>query len=82
MYQEVEEPIDVIAVFEKGRMRPLRFRWKNRVYKIQKVTGDWHSDVGRYRLRHFAVVDQAANYFQLSFDQYDAAWSLTKISVE
>ena len=48
MYQEIsvadpdpegEEPIDVIALFEKGRMRPVRFRWKERVYKIVKVTG-------------------------------------------
>jgi hypothetical protein len=82
MYQEIEEPIDVIALFEKGRMRPVRFRWKERVYRIAKVTGDWQSEVGRYRLRHFAVIDEASNFFELSFDQYDSVWSLAKVSAE
>jgi len=82
MYQDVDEPIDVIAVFEKSRLRPVRFKWKDRVYKVTKVTGSWQSDVGRYRLKHFAVVDTASNFFQLSYDQQEATWSLTKISTE
>ncbi len=91
MYQEIsvadpdpegEESIDVIALFEKGRMRPVRFRWKERVYRIVKVTGDWQSEVGRYRLRHFAVVDEASNFFELSFDQHYSVWKLTRVAVE
>ncbi len=82
MYQEIEEPVDVIALFEKGRMRPLRFRWNEKVYKVVKVTGDWQSEIGRYRLRHFAVQDEASNFFELSFDQYDSVWQLTRIAVE
>jgi len=82
VYQDVEEPIDVIAVFEKSRMRPLRFKWNDRVYRISQVTGMWCSEIGRYRYRHFAVVDDASNFFELSFDERDTAWLLTKISVE
>jgi hypothetical protein len=82
MYQDVEEPIDVIAVFEKSRMRPLRFKWKDKVYKIAKITGVWQSEVGRYKFRHFAVVDECSNFFELSFDQHDTNWTLCKLSVE
>ncbi len=82
VYQDIEEPVDVIAVFEKSKMRPIRFRWKNRVYKISQVTGTWCSEIGRYRYRHFAVMDDASNFFELSFDERDTAWLLTKVMVE
>jgi hypothetical protein len=80
MYQEIEEPVDVIAVFEKGRMSPVRFKWKERVYKISKVTGTWHSEVGKYRLKYYAVMDDSSNFFELSFDERDTCWMLTKTS--
>ncbi len=79
-YQDVEEPIDVIAVFENSRMRPIRFKWKDRVYRVKQVTGTWISEVGRYRHRHFAVVDEATNFFELSFDERDTNWTLTRIA--
>jgi hypothetical protein len=38
MDQEINQPIEVMAVFEKGRMLPVRFRWNGRVVKIVHVT--------------------------------------------
>ncbi len=82
MYQDIEDDIDVIALFEGYKLRPLRFRWNNRVYKITRVTGDWKSDVGQYKLRHFAVLDDASNFFQISYDEKNSHWLLTKLWVE
>ena len=79
-YQDVEEPIDVIAVFECSRMRPIRFKWKDRVYRVKQVTGTWISEIGRYRYRHFAVVDESTNFFELSFGERDTSWTLTRIA--
>jgi len=82
MYQDIEEDIDVIAMFEGYKLKPLKFRWKGRVYKITRVTGDWKTDVGQYKLRHFAVLDQASNFFQISYDEKNSHWLLTKLWVE
>jgi hypothetical protein len=82
MYQDIEEPVDVIAIFENGAMKPLRFRWNGRAIKVHRVTGTWKADVGQSRIRYFAVLDNSANFFQLAYDERNTVWVLNKIWVE
>lgn len=82
MYQDMDDPIDVVVLFQGNKMKPSRFRWKDRVYKVSEVTGDWKTDVGAYRIRHFAVVDNSSNFFQLSYDERKTSWVISKIWVE
>ncbi len=82
MYQDIEESVDVIALFEGGRLQPIKFRWKGRAIKVKQVTGSWKSDVGAHKIRYFAVLDSASNFFQLAYDERNTAWVLNKIWVE
>lgn len=82
MYQDIDEPVDVIVVFENGAMKPIRFRWNGRPIKVQRITGTWKADIGQYRIRYFAVLDDSSNYFQLAYDERNTSWILNKIWVE
>ncbi len=82
MDQEINQPIEVMAVFQKGRMIPLRFRWNKRVIKITKVTGWWRASEGKFRIRHFAVIDENSQFCQISYRERTAEWFLNKIWVE
>ncbi len=82
MYQDLDEPVDVIATFEKGAIKPLRIRWKGRVHKIARVTGTWRSHKGEDRERHFACVDADDNVFQLTYNDRRTDWVIDKIWVE
>jgi uncharacterized protein DUF6504 len=82
MYQDMDEPIEVVVLFEARKMNPVRFRWNGRVYKISEVTGDWKTDVGAYKVHHYAVVDNSSNFFQLTFDERQTSWIISKIWVE
>lgn len=82
MDQEINQPIEVMVVFQKGRMIPVRFRWNGRVIKIAKITGWWRTDEGKFRIRHFAVIDKSSQFFQLSYKERTAEWFLSKIWVE
>ncbi len=82
MYQDLDDPVDVIAAFESRRLRPVRFRWNDCVYKVARVTGTWKSQQGEYQVRHFAVVDTKANFFELTYDERLTNWVLTKTWVE
>lgn len=82
MYQDIDENIDVIAQFTNGKMKPIKFRWKSRPVKVVQVTGRWKTDIGKYRVRHFAVVDESDNFFQLAYNESDMRWLLEKIWVE
>jgi hypothetical protein len=82
MYQDIEESVDVIVLFEAGRLQPIKFRWKGRAIKIKQVTGSWKSDVGAHKIRYFAVLDDSSNFFQLAYDEKNISWMLNKIWVE
>lgn len=82
MYQEIDEPVDVLVLFEKGTLTPQRFRWKGRVHKIERVTGGWHTDKGAFKVRHYAVMDDNANFFQLAYDERATGWKITRVWVE
>jgi len=82
MDQEIDQPIDVIVVFQKGRMVPVRFRWNGRVIKIARVTGRWKAREGKSQIRHFAVLDKDSQFCQLSYRERTGEWFLDKIWME
>ncbi len=82
MYQNLDDEIEVIAVFERRSLKPCRFRWKGKTYKIDRITGDWTSDVGQAKLRYFAIVDSTSNFFQLCYDERAVSWTIAKVWVE
>jgi hypothetical protein len=82
MYQEINDPVDVLALFEGGTLKPQRFRWKGHVHRLAQITGRWKTDRGEFRLRHFAVMDEDANFFQLAYDERTTQWKLTRVWVE
>lgn len=82
MDQEIDQPIDVIAVFQKGSMVPVRFRWNGKVIKIARVTGRWKSSERRFRIKHFAVTDKNSQSCQLSYKERIGEWFLDKIWME
>ena len=43
-FEEIHEPVEVIALFRQGRVSPLKFRWRERIYRVNRINGNWHSD--------------------------------------
>lgn len=82
MYQELNDPVDVLVLFEDGSLKPQRFRWKGRVHRVAQVTGRWKTDKGSAQVRHFALMDEEANFFQLAYDEHSSNWRVTRVWVE
>jgi hypothetical protein len=82
MDQEINQPIEVMAVFEKGKMLPVRFRWNGRVVKIVHITARWRTNEGRFRKKHYSVMNQNSEFFQLTYKERTSEWFLNRIWVE
>ena len=82
MDQEINQPIEVVVIFQRGRMVPVRFRWNGRMIKIKKITGWWRTNQGEFRIRHYTVIDENSQFCQLSYRERTAEWFLNKIWVE
>ncbi len=73
------EIVKVLAVFGDGRkLRPIRFLWKERSYKVREITYEWDSFKGREKIHHFAVSD-GANIYELNYHSESMLWTLEAV---
>lgn len=78
MYDNINEPIEVVVSFKKGNVVPKFFFWRRKIYKVDKVHLVHTSKVGSQTLYHFSVTDKA-NYFQLVFNPVTLTWVLATL---
>ena len=67
-FEDIRDPIEVIVVFRGGKMRPLKFRWRERVYKIERINGGWVSDEGQNRFYHYSVMGEGPDVYEISYN--------------
>jgi hypothetical protein len=77
MATEIREPVEVAAVFDKG-IRPVKFRWNDRVYPVKEITYTWKTRTGSATIVHFSVTD-GSTLFELSYNQSTMKWALEQV---
>ena len=78
MFESLSDPVDVLTAFVDGRMQPLRFRWKGRVVRVRRVSGQWVRREGSALLRYFSVEAGAAETYELCYDPRGPSWVLSR----
>ena len=78
MFETLLDPIDVLTAHVGGRVRPLRFRWRGRVHRVGKVTGQWSRREGGVRVLFYAVESRDGSSFELCYDPRRDGWNLCK----
>ena len=78
MFEALNDPVDVLTAFVDGQVRPLRFRWRGRVVRVQKVTGAWSRREGASQIQCFAVEGGASDTYELSYDPRGPRWTLCR----
>ncbi len=79
MVEAIDEPIEVLTLFQGGKVHPVRFRWKSRVVRVKRVTGDWMTTVGQDRIYYFSVLGENSDYFEISYNTRKLSWTLTRV---
>jgi hypothetical protein len=82
MLELLNQPIEVLSLFAEGRVRPLRFRWRNRVVKVRRLTGEWVRQEGIGRVQYFSVLAENDDYFELAYDVDQGSWRLCRVWME
>jgi len=72
----MSEQIDVISVFRKKTVRPVKFRYAGRTHKIARILYPWVTREGGYPVHHFSVLTDDGNRFTLSLNTYKMHWAL------
>jgi len=76
---ELLDPIEVIALFQKGKLTPLKFRWRERVYKVFRINGTWRQKDGTALYHFFSVCCDGPEVYELSFNNESQAWRMERL---
>ncbi len=75
---KINEPIRVLAAFARGGIQPLRFKWENRSYTIERINGEWLDRADEADAWHFSVQVGTTTYF-LHYASRDLQWWLDEL---
>jgi hypothetical protein len=81
MFVDVDETVEVVAVFKKDRALPVLLRWGGREYKIKSIDFVHKTHEGETLIHRFAVSD-SSNSFKLSFNTASLRWNLEQVYLE
>ena len=81
-FETINEPVEVITYFDGRKVRPMRFRWRNRPYHITRINGTWSELQGRDRVLHFHVSTKESGSFELIYQNSSLTWRLGRVGIE
>ncbi len=81
MIYSVDEPVEVIVLFRKGGIKPIRFLWRGMTYRVKEITFKWKDREGGTAIYHYGVSD-GSNAFQLGYHSEYLTWKLEAVDLE
>ena len=79
MIEKVQEPIEVLSKFMEGKIQPLRFRWRGKVFTVSEITGTWVKRSDNQRVHFFSVGVGTRDHYELCFQPRSCQWTLENI---
>jgi hypothetical protein len=67
------EPIEVLAMFKAGQIKPRQFRWGMRTYDVRRIDLAFSERKGRDKLSYFSIYD-GTNTFRLAYSTEAQQW--------
>jgi hypothetical protein len=80
--EKIQEPIEVLTKFVDGKIQPMRFRWRGRVFTVSEIAGLWDKRVGEHRAHFFSVGVGTRDYYELCYQTRSSQWTLENIYLD
>jgi len=78
MLEKVDEPIEVLVNFNQHKVMPVSFKWRGKIYAIEKLNLVHKERSGNDKIYYFSVSDKI-NYFRLAFFTRDLSWRIQEL---
>jgi len=79
--ERIFEPLDVVASFSEGMMRPRWFRWHKREYRVDRIHLAYSGFDAGVRRFYFSVTS-GGNAYKLCYNCDTMEWELQEIYSE
>ena len=81
MYEIIKERIKVAAIFERGKVKPFLFSWREKKQKIKNINLIHSAYIGSSKCLFFSVSTDNGEY-KIKYDTKNLTWSLEQIYLE
>jgi hypothetical protein len=81
MFEKVNEKIKVLVEFDGSKVMPKIFKWRNKIYRIEKLNMVHKERDGNDKIYYFSVSDNV-NFFRLAFFTTDLSWKIEELYYE
>ena len=81
MLEKLDEKIEVVVQFKHKEIMPNFFKWRGKVYAIEKLNMVHKERDGSDMIYYFSVSDNA-NFFRLAFFTRDLSWKIQELFYE
>ncbi len=75
MLEKINELIEIMVKYQGNRVIPKIFRWRKKLYQVEKINMIHKKRDGNDKIYYFNVSDKA-NFFRLAFFTMDLSWKL------
>ncbi len=82
MIETINEIVDVVSVCTNGKMHPLRFKWRGKVVRVKRITGEWSRNEGEAKIYYYSVLGESSDYFEICYDSRMLVWTLCRVWLE
>lgn len=73
------EPVEVIAHFDKLKIKIVRFKWNGTVFNVSEMLRSWKVPEGNGFIMHYIVVCKQKDLLcELSYNNMDMKWELVQ----
>jgi len=78
MFEQINEPVEMVGIFVRGTLKPYKFSWGGRTVLVKSINLAWSAWEGRSKLYYFSVSDDF-NHFKLCFNSGNLTWVVLEI---
>lgn len=78
MLVNVNAPVEVAVIFKTNKVLPVKIKWRERLYKIDKINMIHQVNDGRDLIHYFSVSDESTS-FKLAFNTRSLIWTLEEV---
>ena len=76
---KTNEQIQVLAEFKNGNLKPRKFRWQGRLYRVKQICGAYRHREGEHMTHNYSVMAQNGCVYEITFKYKDTNWYLRKV---
>ena len=78
--QQIFKPIEVISYFHNAKVDILKFKWDNRVYKVNRIANTWRipDNEEGFKSHYTVICEDAGIICELSYFHKSMKWEIVQ----